>query len=387
MNNLLSLMGESTNIALANRVREMIADGKPVLQLQTGDPDFATPQPIVQTLIKALHDGNTHYCASSGLAQLKSAVAMKLIEKNKFKQAHSTNVSITHGAVQAIQLSLASIINPGDEVVLIAPFWLAYQSDALLAGAKVKILKTQMSAGFIPDLTELASLLSTKTKAIIINSPNNPTGAMYPVPLLKELAEICRKRDIYIISDEVYEDIIFNTTHTSIQAVAPDYQKIISVFSFSKSYAMTGWRVGYLYSNAEIAKQVNKLLQFQSTCLNPASQLAAVCALQDPQVAKLQTEQVDTYAHRRAKILDKIQGTWLEKSTSISQGTFYIWVNISRFNLSAIEFCELLLEQHKLSLTPGNAFGENYHDFIRFTFSTNLSDIMTALDILIALEI
>lgn len=386
MNKHLTYIPESINVALANKVREKIANGEAVIQLQTGDPDFATPKAIVNELANSLNNGNTHYCSSSGVSSLKRAVVEKLKSKNHFLTANSEQVTISHGAVQGIHLALGSIITPGDEVILIAPYWLAYQSNVSLFGAHSKVCNTQFDTGFQPDIEAIESLITPKTKAIIINTPNNPTGAVYSKQTLTSIGELCKKHGIFIISDEVYESLTYEAEHISIQSLFPKYEKIISVFSYSKTYAMTGWRLGYLYSSKNIAKQINKLIQFQSTCINPAIQSAGICALRDSSVQSQITSYRSAYQERRDKVLKVIKGSWLENCITIPQGAFYFWVDISSTQQDAIAFCEMILTKYSISLTPGNAFSHDYAHYIRFTFATETEELLHAVNTLTKLE-
>ncbi|MFT5755351.1 MAG: aspartate aminotransferase [Alteromonadaceae bacterium] len=385
MNERLQLMSESINVKLSDRIREMAEKGKVITRVQTGDPDFDTPAFICNAASKSMTEGNTHYCASNGQTKLRLAISEKLKLKNKFTPKSSQDILVTHGAVHGVYLALQAIINPGDEVVLISPYWMPYHSCVTLTGGTPVIVTTTISNGFNIEIEKLTAAVTNKTKAIIINSPNNPTGCVYSKKTLRLIGELSIKHDLYVISDEVYEDLLYQQKHYSIQSIFKDYNKIISIFSFSKSYAMTGWRIGYMHASEAIILQANKLSQYITTSINSFVQSGAIAALVDPKATIELSKMQNAFIQRRTMIIEMIQDTWLESSIFIPQGAFYLFIDISRFSLDSMSFVEKLIIDHQVAFTPGIAFGKENEGFIRMTFACDEKSIKKALTVLIGL--
>lgn len=382
MNPKLATLSGSINVELANRVREIETNGDKVLKLQTGEPDFDTPKVIIESAHQAMLSGNTHYCASSGLAGLKTIIAEKLIQQNKISSSEE-NILVTHGAVHAFYLVSQSILSKQDEVIIISPYWMPYKSCVELAGATTVVINSAFNNFALP-LKEIESAIGPRTKAIIVNSPNNPSGAIYSKEELVQLVEICEKHDIYIISDEVYEDICFSGEHHSVASLTLDNDRVISIFSLSKGYAMTGWRIGYVHASNELINIFNKLAQYTVTSICHFTQIAAITALTSAEAATEKQSMKEEYSHRRKAILAHIKGTWLAKSLIVPNGAFYCLINVSKLTNSAIALTNELLVKEKVCFTPGEAFGLVDEPYIRMTFAADLDTIIKALNILIA---
>lgn len=399
MNKSVAAIAESINVELANSIRQLESTGEKITKMQTGDPDFATPEFICLAAQAAMNNGDTHYCASNGQLALRTALKNKLITKNNLTCVDESNILITHGAVHGVYVVMQTLINPQDEVIIISPYWMPYASNIELAGAKPVIVESKMSDGFIPQIAEIIAATTNKTKAIIINSPNNPTGCVYDQSSLQLIADHCVKHDIYLISDEVYEDIIYGSyvgngdkdnhyqrQHISVQTLVPDYKKVVTLFSFSKSYAMTGWRIGYLVANTALIAQMNKLSQYITTSINSFVQAGALAAIENEQSPHALTHMLEIYAKRRAIIKDIIKGTWLEAATVFPEGTFYVFIDISQFELDSMTFVQQLIKHKKVAFTPGIAFGDNCNHYIRMTFASNETAIKCALTHLVTLK-
>ncbi len=380
MNPVIEQLSASINVELANRVRALEAAGEKVFKLQTGEPDFNTPTSIIDSAYQAMLSGNTHYCASSGLAELKNVIADKLVRENHI-HASAQNILITHGAVHAIYLISQALLSEQDEVIVIAPYWMPYKSCIEMARAKPVIVDSSHCNFAIP-IVEIEKNITAKTKAIIINSPNNPSGAIYSKESLLSLAKLCESHQLYVISDEVYEDICFTEAHSSIAALVENNDRIISVFSLSKGYAMTGWRIGYLHANHQLVSLVNKLNQYIVTSICHFNQVAAITALTSPQVTQEKLEMFEVYASRRRFILDYIKGSWLERELMVPEGAFYCLINVAHLTNDTITFTNQLLDKYKVCFTPGEAFGLDDNAYIRMTFATDLPTITQALNIL-----
>lgn len=381
MNPKLATLSGSINVELSNRVREIEANGEKVLKLQTGEPDFETPKVIIESAHQAMKSGSTHYCASSGVSELKEVIAEKLASQNKIASSKE-NVLVSHGAVHAFYLVSQSILAEKDEVIIISPYWMPYKSCVELAGATPVVIDSS-SYHFALPLDAIEQAITSKTKAIIINSPNNPSGVIYDKEALTQLIEMSKKHGIYIISDEVYEDICFSKEHHSVAALADDNERIVSIFSLSKGYAMTGWRIGYIHASTELINTFNKLAQYTVTSICHFTQIAAITALTSSEAANEKQAMKNEYSHRRGAILAHIKGTWLEEKLVVPQGAFYCLIDVSSFTDDSAEFARKLLSEYKVCFTPGEAFGLIDTPHIRMTFATDLNTIIKALDILI----
>ena len=326
--------------------------------------------------------GSTHYCASSGLAELKHAITNKLDIENNIT-AKGENILITHGAVHALYLVTQSILAEKDEVIIIAPYWMPYKSCIDMAGAKPIIIDSTENNFSLP-LKEIQKSITSKTKAIIINSPNNPSGKIYPKEDLIHLAKLAEQHQIYVISDEVYEDICFTEKHHSISSLSINSDKIISLFSLSKGYAMTGWRIGYIHASESLIRAFNKLGQYTVTSICHFTQIAAITALTNHDVALAKKSMKDEYISRRNFIINRINNTWLQDNLVIPDGAFYCLINVSDLTKSSFNLTNKLLNEKHVCFTPGEAFGLEKTPFIRMTFATDITTISQSLDILIS---
>ena len=320
----LSRIQQSFSVAFADFIRGREAAGRKILKMQTGDPDFATHPGIVRAAHEAMLRGETKYCDSRGLLALREAVSEKLLRENGIRASAKENILITHGAVHGIGLALRALVNPGDEVIISEPYWRSYESNVVLAGGQPILVPTLKEEGFQLKASRILERLTSKTKAIVINSPNNPSGAVYSEAELRKLAKAAREHGVYLICDEVYEALVFEGRHYSPASDPAVFDWIVSAYSFSKTHAMTGWRVGYLVANAELIDELLKLSQFSVTSLAPYAQQAAIAALRDPAAQAYSREMVAEYAKRRDLIVRLIRGSWLEEAMTIPQGALCI---------------------------------------------------------------
>lgn len=367
---------QSYSVAFADYVREREREGQVIVKMQTGDPDFAAHPIVVEAACSAIRSGELKYCDSKGLPTLRQAIQRKLLKKNKMDVSWEKNVIVTHGAVHGINMAVRALINPGDECIILEPFWRAYQMDVVLAGGTPVFIRTKAEAGFQLDADEVIARFGPKTRLLIINSPNNPSGAVYKKAELIKLAATAAERGVYIISDEVYEEIIFGEReHFSVGSYPETFDNVVSVFSMSKTYAMTGWRLGYLVASQRIVDEILKLSQFSATCISPAMQVAASVALSDPAVAEYVVKMRDEYTQRRALISRLIRYSWLNKALHLPEGTFYSLVDVSRFDLPSLELSKMILEKTGFAYTPGVAFGDDMDSFIRICFATSQENV------------
>lgn len=374
---------QSYSVAFADFVRAQEASGKKIVKMQTGDPDFATHDKVVNEALNHLTTGNTKYCDSRGLLSLRLALVQKLAKVNNIHVCADVNILITHGAIHGVNIAIKALINEGDECIILEPYWRAYEANVIIAGGVPIIINTQDNF-FQLDANKILERLTPSTKLIIINSPNNPSGAIYDKNELMKLAKGAAARGVYILSDEVYETITFNDKeHYSMASDSSVFDYIISAYSFSKTHAMTGWRIGYIVASKTVIDELLKLSQFSITSLAPFSQMAALAALSESEVQQYSESMRAEYESRRSHIIEKTKGTWLEKSMTVPEGTFYILIDISAFNLSSLVIAKKLVELAGVSFTPGIAFGDNMDNFLRMCFATSLTNIDFAIDALI----
>ena len=387
MLNSLNNIQQSYSVAFADYVRLKESEGKQIIKMQTGDPDFDTHPVIIEAAQKGLKEGATKYSDSRGLIELRNAIADKLLNENNINADPQTNILVTHGAVHAIGVSIRAIVNIGDECIIVEPYWRSYEANVLLSGGKPIFVKTLKEESFHLNADRVIQKTNSKTKLIIINTPNNPSGAVYEKDQLTKLAEYASQKGIFIISDEVYESIIFdNKKHFSMASNPSVFDWVISVFSFSKTHAMTGWRIGYLVASKQFVDEVLKLSQFSITSLSPYSQLGALKAINDNDSLAFSVKMRLEYMERRDFIIEKIKGTWLEKACTIPSGAFYLLIDVSVFNIPSLQLVKKLVDSANVSFTPGIAFGDSMDFYIRLCFATSLENISIAIESLIKFE-
>jgi aspartate aminotransferase len=383
----LSKIKQSYSVAFADYVRSKELEGRKIVKMQTGDPDFKTHDLIVAAAQKALNAGDTKYCDSRGLITLRKAISEKLLISNHIIADPQNNILVTHGAVHGICMAIRALVNPGDECIILEPYWRSYEANVILAGGAPIIVKTNPSKQFQLESAEILKKITLKTRLIILNSPNNPSGAVYSPDELKSIAKIAAEKGIYIISDEVYESIVFNGAfHYSIASDPAVFNMVISVFSFSKTHAMTGWRIGYLSASKEVIDEIIKLSQFSITSLSPFSQKAALAALQNTEAIGYSKMMSSEYENRRDFILKMIKGTWLEDFATIPLGTFYVLIDISSTGKKSLELAMQIVDDSNVSFTPGIAFGDSMDNYLRLCFATSMENIEYAINALLKLS-
>jgi len=386
LDNLL-LIKQSYSVAFADFVRAQEAAGKKIIKMQTGDPDFATHDKVVTEAIKNLTSGNTKYCDSRGLMPLRLALAQKLAKENNIHVSAEENILITHGAIHGVNIAIKALINVGDECVILEPYWRAYEANVIVAGG-VPIILSTLDNLFQLDADQILDRLTPATKLIIINTPNNPSGAIYDKNELLKLAKGAAAKGIYILSDEVYETITFNgKEHYSMASDISVFDYVISAYSFSKTHAMTGWRMGYIVASKTLIDEFLKLSQFSITSIAPFSQMAALAALSNTEVQLYSESMRAEYESRKNHIIEKIKGTWLEGAVTVPEGSFYTLIDISAFNLTSMVIAKKLVEVAGVSFTPGIAFGDNMDNYLRMCFATSTENIQYAINALLNLNI
>ena len=350
-----------------------LAQGKKdLVSFGIGEPDFITPTHIREAAKKAMDEGYTRYTPNLGFPEFREALAVKLNQKNKISVTPE-EVVVTSGGTESLFFAFYTLINPGDEIIIPDPGFVTYESQVYFAGGTPVHFPLRGENNFHPDLKELKNCITPKTKAILLNSPSNPTGAAFNKEELLAIAEIAKEKDLFIISDELYEDIVYDSKeHISIASLPETKERTVSIFGFSKSYAMTGWRLAYLAAPLNLVKEIAKLLQNTSVCANSVAQRAGLAAIRGSQDCV--KEMFTAYNERRnvlTKGLNEIRGL----SCYAPEGTFYAFVNIKDTGMTSEELSMYLLEECKVVTVPGTAFGAQGEGYIRLSFATSLEDI------------
>jgi aspartate/methionine/tyrosine aminotransferase len=343
------------------------------IRLELGEPDFRTPAHIRQAALDAIEDKPITYGPSQGLRSLREAIAAKIQRVNGYTTGPA-NVSITAGGTGALLAALQAICGPGDEALIPDPAWPMYVNMLTIIGAKPVPYRLSPEAGWLPALQELERLVSPRTKALIINSPSNPTGAVFPPALIEALVAFAQRHDLYLISDEAYEELVYEGEHLSPAAICND-GRVISAYTFSKTYAMTGWRIGYVVARPDIAVAVAAVVGPSYTNVPHITQWAAEAALAGPQdcVGEMRA----SYHQRRDAALGILHAQGINAVPP--KGAFYLLIDISPAGLPSQEFALRLLKERNIAVAPGSAFGQTIDGYVRVSLASALSDLQTGL--------
>ena len=374
-------MEPSMTLALTAKAGELKAQGGDVISFGVGEPDFNTPQNIIDAAILAMNQGKTKYTAVSGITELKEAIVKKFYNDNGLNYKIE-NIIVSTGGKQCLFNVFAAILNVGDEVLIPKPYWVSYPELVKLNDGIPVFVETNEEDDFKINFKNLEKSITNKTKAIVVNSPNNPTGSIYSKKELMEIADFAKKYDLYIISDEMYEKLTYgDNKHISIASLNEDaFNRTIVVNGLSKAYAMTGWRVGYAAGKKEIIKLMNNIQSHTTSNVNSIAQYASLEALTGQQEEmKIMQNEFD----RRRKVMMKLLDDISDVSYIEPKGAFYILVNIEKilkkFKISgSSEFCEKLLDRENVVAIPGIAFGED--NYIRLSYATSMDSIETGLN-------
>lgn len=348
-----------------------------IVNLGIGQPDFDTPVHIRDAAKQGLDQGFTRYPPAAGFQDLREAVAEKLERENKITADPESEIFISVGAMQGIFNVMLHLVNPGDEVMVVDPGYDYYSQIRLFGGVPVRIPAREENR-FKIDPADVKAAITSKTKAIILNTPSNPTGAVFDRDILEQVGALCLEHNIMIISDEPYEHILFDgNQHVSIGALPGLKDITVSIYTLSKSYAMTGWRVGYVAGHKSIIDEMEKLMEHMVSGVTAVAQRAALAAISSSQdcVAGM----VERYAKRRDLVhagLNGIPGISCIKPES----TFYAFPNISSFGMSSWDFAKYMAKEHKVAVVPGSIFGENGEGYVRISFATSSANLETALE-------
>lgn len=347
-----------------------------VVGLTVGEPDFQTPWHIREAGIASLEKGKTYYTANAGLMELRAEISNYMSRRFGVSYVPEKEVIVTVGGSEAIDIAFRSIIEPGDEVIVPTPSFVCYAPLARLAGANPVILETKLEDNFKIDPEALKAAITPKTKLLVLPYPNNPTGAIMTKPELEQIAEILRDTNIVVLSDEIYAELTYTGDHCSIASLEGMKERTIVASGFSKAYAMTGWRLGYICAPAPLTEQMLKIHQYGIMSSPTTSQFAAVEALKngDDDIKMMR----DEYNRRRRYIYNGLKSIGIESFEP--EGAFYIFPKIGDFGLSGEEFCNKLLYEYKCAIVPGGAFGAAGEGFARISYAYSIKHITQALE-------
>jgi aspartate aminotransferase len=369
-------LSPSLTLAIDSKAKAMRAEGIDVCGFGAGEPDFDTPEHIKEAAIKALQEGFTKYTPSAGMPELRAAISEKFAADNDLNYQPS-QVIVSNGAKQSCYNAILACCEPGDEVIIPAPYWLSYPEMVRLAGAEPVIVPTRAENSYKMTAEEFENAMTPRTKMVILNSPGNPTGAVYTRAEFEALIEVALTEDIFILSDEIYEKLVYDDAkHVSPASLSKEaYDLTITINGFSKAYAMTGWRLGYLGAPEEIAKVIDSIQSHSTSGPNSFAQKGGLAALKGSQqcVADMREE----FNVRREYMFERLSA--IPNMTTVKPlGAFYMLANISKFGLSSTNFADRLLSKAEVAVVPGIAFGDD--KTVRLSYATDLETIKTGLD-------
>jgi aspartate aminotransferase len=366
----------SATVSLAEKAKALKDAGEDVIDLTIGEPDFPTPAHIIEAAHRAALQGHTKYTNSRGIPELRKAISKKLGEDYGSLYSPDSEIIVTPGGKQGVLYCVLAFVNPGDEVLCIEPCWLGYESCIRLAGGVYVGVATRQEEDFRITEKQLLEKLSPKTKMLIINSPSNPTGKVLTKDELEIISRLCVEKDLVLLSDDIYEKIIYDDHQFHTATVFPGMRgRTIVLNGYSKAYSMTGWRLAYLAADKKIISEINKLQQLSATCPSAVSQWAGVEAQNGPQDSI--QEMAAAYQKRR----DLVYAGFNDHALSCfkAQGAFYGFVNIRTLGMNSAQACDHLLEKCKIVTVPGSAFGKAGEGYVRISFGTSEQNLKKAI--------
>jgi aspartate aminotransferase len=366
-----SSIASSMPVSRIREIMELAWKDAEAIHLEVGEPDFPTPEHVVEAAHEAALAGHTRYAPNAGIPELREALADKVTRRNGY-EAHPDQVVVTQGGIQALYLVLRALLEPGDEVLLPDPAWPNFRMIAHLLGARVLSYPLVAEGDFLPRLEDLERLVTPRTRAILVNSPSNPLGTVVPGELVEALLAFARRQGLWYISDEVYDEVVFDDVFVSAGSVADPSDRLVSVYSFSKVYAMTGWRVGYLVAPPDLAKLLTGMQEPIISCVNTPAQMAALAAVTGPQ--NLVREMSEAYRARRDELLGILDRGGLPSSRP--SGAFYVWTDVSEAGVPSMDFARFLIEREHVAVAPGSAFGGLGEGYMRLSLASSREDLV-----------
>jgi aspartate aminotransferase len=374
----MSRLGTEGAFEVLAKARRLEAEGKNVVHLEIGEPDFATPDNIVEAGISAMQNGYTHYTPASGIFEAREAVA-NFVSRTLKTEVDPSEVVLVPGSKNVLLFTLLSCIEPGDEVILPDPGYPAYASQVNFIGAVPKTVTLREEKGFRMDLDELASLVTAKTRMIIVNTPQNPTGGILTEEDVKFVCDLAHKHNLLLVSDEIYSQLVYGFHHVSPMSHPGMRERTVLMDGLSKSYAMTGWRLGYAVAPKELAAKLDKLMINTSSCAAAFTQIAAIEALSAPESEHAVARMVKVFEHRRNLVVDgmnAIPGIRCARP----QGSFYVFPNIEGTGFDEHELSDRLLAEAGVAVLPGTAFGHAGRGFIRLAYTQSEDELRRGVD-------
>ena len=380
----LAKVPQSTTRAIFQKCNRLASEGVKVTALTLGEPDFDTPNHVKEACKKAIDEGMTKYTDNIGIEPLREAICQKLKKENGLEYTVD-EINVTTGVAQGMFAVLLSFLNPGDEVLVPDPVYLTYSAIPNIAGAVVKSYRLLEENSFQPDILELESLISHKTKMIVVVSPSNPTGGVITETNLQKIALFAKKHDLLVLSDEIYERLIYSETkkHVSIASMQGMKERTILLNGLSKSMAMTGWRLGYIAAPAILLEPINRMTFYMTAGATTFVQHAAIDAIsnEDGSVEKMRQE----FKQRRDYLVAEVNKL-RNFSCAMPEGAFYVFMNIKKTNMTSRQFCDYALDKYRLALVPGDAFGNCGQGFVRMSYAASMEVLDEAVKLLKLLD-
>lgn len=352
--------------------------GQSIIHLEIGRPDFDTPLHIKEAAKRALDLGHVHYSSNYGIPELREAIAQKLLNENRLSFDPSTEIIVTVGTNEAVFMAMMALLNPGDEILIPDPCWLHYFYCAHMANAVPVSIPVAEEERFALSVRTIRSFITPRTRMIVINTPNNPTGAVYSAETLEEVAQLAARHDIYVLSDEIYEKLVYDgARHTSIAAFPGMRTRTITINGFSKAYSMTGWRIGYVAADRRIIDALVRIHQYTTVCATTFAQWGAVAALRGPQedVCSMVAE----FDRRRTMVVDALNRMPRIRAQK-PEGAFYVFANIGAYMKSGDWMTEYLLDKAGIAVVPGSALGNYGKQFIRVSYANSYNNLRIAME-------
>lgn len=358
------------------RFFDLLDDMEDVVSLTVGQPDFITPWHIRTAAIESLEAGKTYYTSNRGLPLLREEICKYLARRFSLSYDPASELLVTVGGSEAIDLVIRGVVDPGDEVIIPTPCFVCYEPLVTLSGGVPVIIETKEEDLFRLTPEALKAALTPKTKLLILPFPNNPTGAVMPREDLEKIADVLRGTNVLVLSDEIYAELTYGARHVSIASLPGMRERTLLVSGFSKAYAMTGWRLGYLAAPADMVKEIFKIHQYGIMCAPTTAQFGAIEAMQngDGDIAEMVAE----YDRRRKYLVKRLRELGL--TCFEPQGAFYVFPNISEFGMTSEKFCEKLLYDYRVAIVPGTAFGKSGEGFARISYAYSVSHLDKALE-------
>ncbi len=378
MSNYISKRVASTPPSGIRKFFDIAATMKDVISLGIGEPDFVTPDPILKAGIASLDRGETSYTSNSGTIELRRAVSAHLQKLYGVTYDAETEVIITVGVSEALYLAMTAVLDPGDEVIIPEPCFVSYAPEVSFAGGVPVMVPTYVANNFEVTAEDIAAAITEKTKAIHIGYPNNPTGAVMSRERMSEIATVAQQHDLVLISDEIYDQLVYGVEHTCVPSLPGMRDRTILLGGFSKNYAMTGWRIGYACANPELLGAMRKVHQYTIMSAPTTAQMAAVLALTSDEAAEAVADMRSEYNRRRRLIVDGFNTLGMDCFEP--KGAFYAFPSITRSGMSGDDFAMRLLDEQEVAMVPGEAFGASGAGFMRASYATAYEKIEEALN-------